>query len=327
MGERSRKLAVVTSGSDSPGQNAVVRAVVRMALCLGWEPYGVERGFTGLIEGIWQPFTSRSVSNIIGRGGTILGSSRSDLLKSPTGVRQALHSLNEKGIDGLVVVGGDGSMRGAHILSEAGFPTVGVPATIENDVYGTDMAIGVDTALNTALEAVDRIKDTASSHEQAFLVEVAGQKSGYLALMAGIAGGAEMICIPEVPYVLEDVVQEIAAAYVRGKRHCIVMVAEGAEPHAVEMAAEIAKRRAETGFEVHLSLLGHIQRGGSPTAYDRFWATRLGAEAVRQLDQGVHGVMVGVLEGRLAGTPLAEVATRTRSIDARDYEMARVLAK
>jgi len=327
MSEPRRRLAVLTSGSDSPGQNAVVRAVVRMALALGWAPYGIERGFTGLLQGIGEPLNSRSVSNIIGRGGTILGSSRSDLLRSPQGVRQALRSLNEAGIEGLVVIGGDGSMRGAHALSEAGFPTVGVPATIENDVYGTDRAIGVDTALNTALDAIDRIKDTASSHEQAFLIEVAGKRSGYLALMAGIAGGAEMVCIPEVPYTLEQVVAEIAAAYVRGKKHCIVMVAEGAEPHATEMASAMGKRRAETGFEVHLSLLGHIQRGGSPTAYDRFWATRLGAEAVRQLHQGVGGVMVGVLEGRLAVTPLAEVVAHTRGIDAHDYEMAKVLAK
>lgn len=322
-----RRLAVLTSGSDSPGQNAVVRAVVRMALALGWAPYGIERGFAGLLQGIGRPLNSRSVSNIIGRGGTILGSSRSDLLRSPQGVRQALRSLNEMAIEGLVVIGGDGSMQGAHLLSEAGFPTVGVPATIENDVYGTDMAIGVDTALNTALGAIDRIKDTASSHEQAFLIEVAGQKSGYLALMAGIAGGAEMVCIPEVPYTLDQVVSEIAAAYVRGKKHCLVMVAEGAEPHAEAMAAEIAKRRAETGFATHLTLLGHIQRGGSPTAYDRFWATRLGAEAVKQLDQGTSGVMVGVLERRLAVTPLAEVAARTRLVDPHDYEMAKVLAK
>jgi 6-phosphofructokinase 1 len=304
-----------------------VRAIVRAALRCGWEAWGVRRGYAGLLRGEIIPLSSRSVSGIIARGGTILGSSRSEQFKTTQGLREALRSLNEAGIDALVVIGGDGSLRGAQALDEAGMPTLGIPGTIENDVPGTDLALGVDTALNTALDALDRIRDTASSQQQVFLVEMMGQRSGYLALVAGIAGGAEMACIPEIPFTLEAVEREVASAYVRGKQHCIITVAEGVQPHAAEIAAYLQAHAEQTGFGVRLSLLGHIQRGGSPTAHDRILGTRLGAAAVEQLGQGNHGVLVGIVDGQLICTPLAAVAAGPRALEPDDLELATILAR
>lgn len=324
---RIRRVAVLTSGGDSPGFNPCVRAVVRMALSYGWEPWGVRRGYAGLLNGELLPLNSRSVSGIIGVGGTFLGSSRSDTFKTPHGLRQALRNLNESGIDALVIIGGDGSMRGARTLHESGFPTIGIPGTIENDVCGTETCIGADTALNTALDAMDRIRDTASAHQQVFFIEMMGEKSGYLALMAGIAGGAEMVCIPEVPFTLEGVKQEVANAYIRGKKHCIITVAEGAKPHASELAEYLASQREETGFAVRLSILGHIQRGGSPTAFDRFLGTQLGAAAVQQLQQGNSGVLVGYVDGQVAISPLAEVTDCARGVEESYIKLANILAR
>ncbi|NLG50628.1 MAG: 6-phosphofructokinase [Chloroflexi bacterium] len=322
-----RRIGVLTSGGDSPGFNPCVRAVVRMALYYGWEPWGIRRGYEGLLDGELGPLTSRSVSNIIGRGGTMLGASRSEAFQTPYGQREALRNLNERGIDALIVIGGDGSLRGAEAIDGAGIPTIGIPGTIENDICGTDVSIGVDTALNTALDAMDRIKDTASSHQQAFLVEMMGEKSGYLTLMAGIAGGAEMVCIPEMPFTLEDVAREVADSYVRGKKHCIITVAEGARPRTTEIAEYLQDRQKETGFGVRLSILGHIQRGGAPSAFDRFLGTRLGAAAVEHLHAGQRGVMVGMVEDEIVTTPLAEATACTRSLEEEYFELARMLAR
>ncbi len=327
MSSRIRRLGVLTSGGDSPGYNPCVRAVVRAALHQGWEAWGVKRGYAGLLRGEIVQLNSRSVSGIIANGGTFLGASRSAHFDSPQGMREALRNLNEIGIDALIVIGGDGSLRGALALEEAGIPTVGIPGTIENDVPGTDMAIGVDTALNTALDAMDRIRDTATSHQQVFMIEMMGARSGYLALVAGIAGGAEMACIPDVPFTLEQVEREVAAAYVRGKKHCIITVAEGAEPHAAEIAAYLEAHAEQTGFGVRLSTLGHIQRGGSPMAYDRILATRFGAAAVEHLSQGHHGLMVGIIDGQLCTTPLSEVTTSLRAIDVEQLGFAGILAR
>ena len=327
MAHRIRRLGVLTSGGDSPGSNACIRAVVRMALHLGLEVWGVRDGFEGLMHGDVVQLTSRTVSHTLGRGGTFLGSSRCDAFTTPHGQREALRHLNEAGIDALVLIGGDGSMRGACAIDEAGIPTVGVPATIENDVPGTDLSIGADTALNTALDALDRIKDTASSHEQAFLVELVGRECGYQALMAGVAGGAEMVCIPEVPFSLDSVVEGVAAAYVRGKTHCIVLVASGAKPDAREIASHLESRQEETGFGVRLTMLGHIQRGGSPMARDRLLATQLGAAAVRLLYEGTNHVMVGLVDGEVVPTDLTEVAAGTRRVDPEYLELARMLAQ
>ena len=324
---RIRRIAVLTSGGGCPGSNACIRAVVRMSLHFGWEAWGVRRGYAGLLVGDLTPLTSRSVSHVIDRGGTFLGSSRCDDFRTRVGIREALRHLNEDAIDALVVIGGDGSLRGARELSEAGAQVVGVPGTIENDIGGTDIAIGVDTALNSALDAIDRIKDTASSQEQAFLVEVAGRQSGYLALMAGIAGGAEMVCVPDMSFGLDDVVREIGEAYVRGKQHCIVVVAEGVQPSATLIAERLSGRRTEIGFGIRLSVLSHVQRGGSPTAKDRLLATKLGAAAVERIKQGETGTMVGVVNGELATTDLAEATSASRGIDIRDFELAAMLAQ
>lgn len=327
MTTRVRRVGIVTSGGDSPGFNPFVRAVVRMALYHGWEPWGVQRGFEGLIAGDIVPMNSRSVSGVIGMGGTFLGSSRSDAFKTTRGIRDALRNLNEASIDAVAIIGGDGTMRGAQALHEAGVTVIGAPGTIENDVCGTDVSIGVDTALNTALDAMDRIRDTASSHEQVFIVEMMGEKSGYLALMAGIAGGAEMACIPEEPFTLDDVTREVADAYIRGKKHCIITVAEGARPNAREIADHLHAHEAETGFGARLSILGHIQRGGSPSAYDRFLATRLGAAAVEHLLAGESGLMVGIADNDVVATPLSVVTECTRHIDEEYLGLAKVLAK
>jgi 6-phosphofructokinase 1 len=322
-----RTLGIVTSGGDSPGCNPCLRAVVRSAINQGWNAIGVLHGFEGLSTGEFIPLTSRSVSGIISQGGTILGSSRWEQFKSPISHREALHHLNESGIDGLVIIGGDGTMRGALAMHEAGVATIGIPGTIENDVFGTDYALGVDTALNTAVEAMDRIKDTASSQQQAFLVEMMGERSGYLALMAGIAGGAEMVCIPEVPYTMEDVMREVADSYIRGKKHCIITVAEGAQPHAADIASFLHANQERTGFSVRLSILGHIQRGGTPSAGDRYLGTLFGAEAVRLLAAGQSGLMVGVVDNQVVSTPLAAVTTSQVGIEPQYLELAGILAR
>ena len=322
-----KRIAVLTSGGDNPGLNPCIRAVVRMGLYMGVEVMGIRRGYAGLIDGEIDEMQARSVSGIIGTGGTILGTSRCERYMHSAGQREALRNLNETGVDALVVIGGDGSMRGAQALHEAGFPVCGVPATIENDLCGTDMAIGVDTALNTGLDILDKIKDTASSRQEAYLIEVMGARSGYLTLMTGLAGGAEMVCLPETQYTAKDVVAEVADAYVRGKRHCIVMVATGARPGASELAAYLNAHESETGFSAYLSALGPVQRGGAPLANDRFLATRLGAAAVRLLEDGQPGRMVGIVDGELISTPLAEVIDCVRGVTEEEIALAEILAR
>jgi len=327
MSCRIRKIAVMTSGGDGPGFNPCIRAIVRMAINYDWEVVGIKWGYVGLINGEMIPLTRRSVGGIISRGGTFLGTARSAEFMTKKGQIEALRNLNEVDVDALVVIGGDGSLRGAIVLQEMGFPAIGLPGTIDNDLYGTDMAIGVDTALNTALQAIDKIKDTASSHQRAFLVEMMGRNSGYLALMAGIAGGVEMACIPEVEFELEDVAREVADAYVRGKTHCIISVAEGARYNANAIAAYLSESKEETGFSVRVTILGHIQRGGSPTAFDRLLATRLGAAAVETLRQGKSGVMMGLVGNAVKATSLHEVTTRGKKLDPSICELAAILAK
>jgi 6-phosphofructokinase 1 len=268
---------------------------------------------------------ARSVGGILNRGGTFLGTARSLEFKTKQGQREALRNLNRMNIDGLVVAGGNGSLTGALQLHNLGFPTVGIPATIDNDVNGTDISIGVDTTLNTILDAVDKIKDTASSHERAFLIEVMGRDSGYLALMAAISSGAELVLIPEVKTTVEDVVQAIDAAYVRGKAHCILIVAEGWEPRARALYDYLKERREEIGFDVRLTVLGHVQRGGSPSAYDRYLATRLGAEAVRALLDGQSGMMIGMIGNRPGLTTLEEAVAFQKELNLELYELARIM--
>jgi 6-phosphofructokinase 1 len=302
---RTRRLAVVTSGGDSPGMNAAIRAVVRRALFAEVEVLGVRRGFAGLVEGDAEPLAAGSVGDIIQRGGTFLRTARLEAWRTDPAVRErAIGHLRRLDVDGLVVIGGDGSMRGAHALSEQGWPTVGVPASIDNDVPGTDRAIGFDSAVNSVVQALDRIRDTASAHDRTFVIEVMGRRCGQIALAAGLAGGAESILVPEQRPDPDDVVERIRRGRARGKRHSLVVLAEGAG-RAFDVARMLEER---TGLETRVTVLGHVQRGGNPTAADRVLASRLGAAAAARLIEGRAGVMVGTRGDRVVETPLAEVA-------------------
>jgi len=321
-----KRVAVLTSGGDAPGMNAAVRAVVRSGVSLGMEMFGVRHGFSGLVNGEFIPLGPRDVGGIIQRGGTILGTTRCVEMKTEAGQDKALQTMHERGISGLVVIGGNGSQSGAHALSKKGMAVVGVASTIDNDLLGTEVTIGATTAADIALEAIDRLRVTAASHRRAFLVEVMGRDCGYLALMAGMAGGAEAIVIPEVDVHPEDIAGELRAASERGKSHAIVVVAEGSRYDADGLAAYFKEHLERLGFDLRVSRLGHIQRGGSPGVFDRILATRLGAAASRNLADGCHGVLVGLLGGQVTSTPLAEVAHRTKPLDPQWIELARVLA-
>ncbi len=320
-----KRIGVLTSGGDSPGMNAFVRAAVRRALGYGLEVIGIERGYQGLIEGDVRQMDVRSVGGILDRAGTLLETARSEEFMTREGHRKAVRTLNEEGIDGLIVLGGDGSLRGAMTLQEAGVGVVGAPGTIDNDLPGTEMTIGVDSALNVAVQAIDMIRATASSLRRAFAVEVMGRHCGYLALMAGTACGAEMICIPEVPFELADVARTLDEAYLRGKAHCIIVVAEGARYDAQAIRQYLEDRQEEHGFEVRATILGHIQRGGTPTAYERILATRLGCAAVDCLRDGQTGVMVGVQGHDIVRVPLAEVITGKKTLDLSLHALAQAL--
>lgn len=322
-----RRIGVLTSGGDGPGLNPCIRAVTRTALGYGLEVMGIERGYAGLMDGEMIQLDARAVGGILGKGGTFLGTARAPEFEAVRGQREALRNLNKHSIEGLVVIGGNGSLTGALALHKHGFPVVGVPATIDNDVPGTAIAIGVDTALNTILGAIDRIKDTASSHQRAFLIEVMGRDCGYLALMGGVAGGAEMVLIPEVETTLEEVAQGLLDAYIRGKAHCIIVVAEGYKPGCRAIVDYLKERREDLGFDVRLTVLGYIQRGGSPTAYDRLLATRLGAAAVTELYNGNYGLMVGLKGQEIVTTPLEEMANGRIELDLDLYELAKVMEK
>lgn len=320
-----RTLGVLTSGGDAPGINPCIRATVRTALYHQLKVIGVQEGYDGLIRGEMVHLSARDVGGILQQGGTFLRTARCPEFRTQKGLRKALRELNESGIDGLVVIGGDGSMRGAHALSEMDFPVIGVPASIDNDIWGTDMALGVDTALNTIMEAVDKLRDTASSHQRAVLVETMGRNCGYLALIAGTICGAEIIIIPEVEIKLEDIVKDIEDAYARGKAHAIIIAAEGAALKCSEVAEHLEK--SEVGFETRITILGHVPRGGIPSAFDRMLATRMGVGAVEQLLEGQRDIMMG-LEGReIVTRQLIEVIEKSRQPNLDIYDMARMLAR
>src|SRR6266498_2160543 len=314
-----KRIAVLTSGGDAAGMNAAIRAAVRTGLDRGWEVFGVRHGFAGLAAGDFAPLGARDVGGIIQHGGTALGSARFPEFKTEEARKKALDQLQRRNVSALVVIGGDGSQKG--------FPVVGVASTIDNDLYGSEITIGVDTALNIALEAIDRLKVTASSHQRAFLVETMGRDCGYLALMTGIAGGAEAIVIPEVETDPELIAAELRSAYDRGKAHAVVVVAEGAEYNAEGLARYFKEHRERLGFDLRVTILGHIQRGGAPGVFDRLLATRFGAAATELLARGEHGVLVGLIKGEIAATPLDEVVTNRKKLDPGLFELARVLAK
>jgi 6-phosphofructokinase 1 len=322
-----KNLAVLTSGGDAPGMNAAIRAVVRTGVSRGLNVWGVYQGYSGLIEGNFKRLGPRDVSNIVQRGGTILGSARSSEFHSEEGRELALRRMRGAGIDGLVVIGGNGTQTGSNALHEMGFPVVGVASTIDNDLYGSDVTIGVDTALNVALNAIDNLKVTASSHRRALLVEVMGRKCGYLALMAGVAGGAEAIVIPEVEVVPEQLAARIQDAYDRGKPHAIIVVAEGAKYNAEGLCEQFREKKLLHGYEFRSTVLGYIQRGATPTCADRLLGTRLGSEAVEPLINGNTGVLVGMSRGEAITTPLATVVTGHKPLDPWFLAAAEVLAR
>lgn len=325
MAYQIQSIAVLTSGGDAPGMNPCIRAVVRTGVAHGVNVYGVEEGFKGLIKGNIRLLGPRDVGGILQRGGTVLQTARCNEFHTSKGQREAIRQLNEVGVDGLVVIGGDGSMRGARALAEQDFPVIGVPASIDNDVWGTNMSIGVDTALNTIQDAVDKLRDTASSHQRAFLIETMGRNCGYLAVMAGVNSGAEMVVIPEVATTPEEVATAAEAAYLRGKNHCIVIVAEGAGLNTSELAKKLDEM--DVGFSTRVTILGHIQRGGSPTAFDRLLASRMGVKAVEALLDGESDMMVGLQGREIVLVPLAQVTQRQRSANLEYYEMIRMLAR
>ncbi len=320
-----KKLAVLTSGGDAPGMNAAIRAVVRKALSENIKTYGVLRGYEGLIKGDFIPMNSKSVSYILQLGGTILKTSRSEEFKTTEGRKKAYENLKEKGIDALVVIGGDGTFKGARKFNEEyDLPIVGLPGTIDNDLFGTDMTIGFDTALNTAVEAIDKIRDTAASHERVFFVEVMGRDAGFIALRVGIASGAEAVLVPEVPTDIEAFHNHLLENMHRKKTSSIIIVAEGDDAGG---AFEIKKSLEKFGdeFDMKVTVLGHIQRGGSPSAYDRYLASRLGVAAIDALLDDQRSVMIGMINRQIAYVPFTQTIKHHKTIDQTLLDLVDVL--
>jgi 6-phosphofructokinase 1 len=319
------KIAILTGGGVAPGMNAAVRAVAQAAFSRGWEVVGAQNAYDGLLEGRLQPIDRSRLGGLMHRGGTVLGTGRSKEVRQPEGRERVVRRLEEAGVGGLVIIGGGGSLTSAKAMGEAGVEAVGVPATIDNDVPGTEMAIGVDTAIDTAVEAIDRIRGTAISHNRAHIVKVMGSDSGYLAVMSAIAGGAEMALIPEFEAHPEGILRFIEEAYEQGKSHFIVVAAEGAELSAEQLQEYI--NEAQGTYEADLTAVGHIQSGGDPTAGDRILAARLGAAAVAALAEGDYGTMVGVNGEEVRRVPLEEVVGKERPLDPGLYELAQLLAE
>lgn len=317
-----KRIAILTSGGDAPGMNSAIRAVVRKSIYHGLDVFGVKKGYEGVLHGDFIPLALSSVAGIIQHGGTMLQTARSEDFKTELGFQMAVKQLKDRQIDGLVVIGGDGSMAGAAKLGEAGVPTIVIPGTIDNDMAGTQYTIGFDTALNTVLDAVNKIRDTATSHERVAVVEVMGRSAGHIALLSGIASGAEFILLPEQPVDLEAVCQRLMQTFSRGKLYSIIMVAEGAgKGHAI--AAEIYKR---TNFNPGVTVLGYIQRGGSPSAYDNIMGCRMGAMAVDCLLSGQTNVLVAYQKGQIIPVPYAEAFQQKQGLDRDLYELAGILA-
>ncbi|MGB9735765.1 MAG: 6-phosphofructokinase [bacterium] len=305
-----KRIGILTSGGDSPGMNCAIRASVRTAIALGWEVIGIHRGYSGLINEEFQKLDSKSVSGILQFGGTILQTARSKEFFLEEGRRKAVNILKKNGIEALVIIGGNGSLTGALRLHELGVTTVGIPGSIDNDLFGTDMAIGVDTALNTIVQAVDKIKDTATSHERAFIIEVMGRESGYLAVMSAMASGAEVAIVPEVPYDIKAIGEKLRKRYEERRSNSIIIVAEGATS-AYQIEKEL---KDEIGFETRVTVLGHIQRGGSPSVFDRLIASQFGYYAIDFLNKGGSGRMVGLIKDDIVFTPFQEAISKVKPI-------------
>ena len=322
-----KKIAVFTSGGDSPGMNACVRAVVRTAIFKGLEVYGIYRGYEGMIDGDIKRLQSHSVSNIVQRGGTVLKSARSMEFKTPEGRKQAYDNLKAHGIEGLVAIGGDGTFTGAKIFfEEYGIPTIGCPGTIDNDLYGTDYTIGFDTAVNTALEAIDKIRDTAAAHDRIFFIEVMGRDAGFIAVESGIGGGAEFVMVPETKTDLNDVVKSLKNNR-KNRFSSIVVVAEGDEAGNAQTVMEIVKNKVnDPSKDFKVTTLGHIQRGGNPTARDRVLASRCGMSAVEGLLAGHQFHMAGVVNQQVLFTPFADCIGKTKPLIEDHLKLMKILS-
>ncbi|MBP8661491.1 MAG: 6-phosphofructokinase [Mesotoga sp.] len=318
-----KKIGVLTSGGDAPGMNAAIRAAVRTAVTDGLEVVGIHRGYSGLLDEDFTDMDYSSVGGIMERGGTILRSSRCEEFRLEEGRAKAADILKKHGIGGLLVIGGEGSLSGAKLLmEEQGIPVVGLPGTIDNDIALTDMCIGVDTCLNTCVDTIQKLKDTASSHERAFVVEVMGRSSGYVALASGMAVGAEAIIIPEIPVNYEEIADKIWRERKRGKINCIIVVAEGASS-AYTVARHVEHR---IGYETRITILGHIQRGGSPTAFDRVLASRMGYASIKALEESEAGTMIALQGGRMVRVSLEKILSQKKTIDMELVEMAKILS-
>lgn len=322
VNDNMKRIGVLTSGGDAPGMNAAIRAVVRKAIYHGVEVFGIKNGFQGLIEGNIEKMELGSVGDIIQRGGTMLLSARSKEFTTDKGQNKGIEQLNKYGIEGLIIIGGDGSFRGAQKLTEKGYPCIGVPGTIDNDIAGTDFTIGFDTALNTIIEAIDKIRDTATSHERTYVIEVMGRDAGDLALWSGLSGGAESILIPEKKEDFSDIIERLNRGHERGKKHSIIVVAEGVGS-GFEYSDRIEKA---TNMETRVTVLGHIQRGGSPTASDRVLASRLGAKAVDLLLAGEAGKMVGIQSNQLVDQSILEVLSKEHRTNIDMYNLSKELS-
>lgn len=317
-----KTIGILTSGGDAPGMNAAIRAVVRSAIYYGCKVYGINRGYKGLIEEDLEEMNLSSVGDIIHRGGTILKSSRCEEFKTEEGRKIAVKVLKKYGIDCLVVIGGDGSFNGALKLTELGFPAIGLPGTIDNDLAYTDYTIGFDTTINTIIDAIGKIRDTSSSHERVNIIEVMGRHCGDLALYAGLAGGAETIIVPEINYNVDDVCNKLETTKKRGKRHSIIVLAEGVG-NAQDLGKEIVAR---TNADLRVTILGHVQRGGSPTAFDRILASKMGVRAVELLLDGKAGRVIGTRANEIIDMDITEALSMTRDFDKETYEMAKILS-
>lgn len=315
-------IGVVTSGGDSPGMNAAARAVVRTAVREDVKVFGIYNGYEGMIEDDIHELNTRSVSDLIQRGGTFLGTGRSERFMTEEGRKKGFENLRKHDIEGLVVIGGDGSLSGAELLSQHGMPIVGLPGTIDNDVWGTDYTIGADTAANTILDAINKLRDTASAHRRIILIEVMGRKSGWLAMMAGIAGGAEYVLVPEVTFNLDEICEEIKQSYEAGKKYSIIVVAEGAGS-AVDIGKVIADK---TEIDTRVSVLGYIQRGGSPTVEDRMKASLLGERAALALISGASNVVFGFDQGKVVSINLKDAVTNRKTLDPELVRLSLTLA-
>lgn len=326
MNQEIKKIAVFTSGGDAPGMNAGIRAVVRACVYHEKEIYGIYRGYEGMIDNDIVKMDARSVSNIIQRGGTILKSARSDQFRSPEGRKQAYENLKEKGIDALVAIGGNGTFTGLHIFyEEYGMPYICLPGTIDNDLPGMDYTIGYDTATNTAVEAIDKIRDTALSHNRLFFIEVMGRHSGYIAVNSGIAGGAVGLVIPETETSIEELIAKIDVGAKNNKKSSLVVVAEGGKSGSVWKIAKQVRKKAPY-YDIKVTILGHLQRGGAPTYFDRVLASRLGVAAVEGLLQGTKDVMIGIKNNKIVHVSFEDIDNERHDIDEESLRLAKILS-